>query len=168
MTPVTPAPRRNHRGPLSVIAIAAVLAAAAGRWLLWPAPSAMTPATLPTTTAPVAADAPVPSGESGHPVAVASEQQIRDHAPTALTVFRFADNPRILVLNFPSLHDQGRMLNRVAAFAEKVGLPRDRVLTDGQLDQAIRAQGDTIETFYYGHDYGADTLIRFFAVADRD
>ena len=67
----------------------------------------------------------------------------------SLTVFRFADNPRILVLDFASLHEQGKMLNRVAAFVEKAGLPHDRVLTDGELEPAIRAQGDTVETFYY-------------------
>jgi hypothetical protein len=60
------------------------------------------------------------------------------------------------------------MLNRVAAFVEKAGLPRDRVLTDNQLDEAIRSRGDTLETFYYGHDYGADSMLRFFTLVDRD
>jgi len=81
-------------------------------------------------------------------------------------VFRFADNPRILVLDFASLHEQGRMLNRVAAFVEKAGLPHDRVLTDDELDAAIRAQGDTMETFYLGHDYAVASLRDFFATAD--
>jgi len=60
------------------------------------------------------------------------------------------------------------MLNRVAALVEKRGLPRDHVLTDVELDKAIRSRGDTVETFYYGHDYGTGTLARFFAMADRD
>ena len=30
----------------------------------------------------------------------------------------------------------------------------------------IRAQGDTVETFYFGHDYAAASLARFFALAD--
>ena len=82
-------------------------------------------------------------------------------------MFRFAANPRILVLDFASLREQGMMLNRVAALVEKAGLPHDRVLTDSELDQAIHAQGDTVETFYYGHDYSAAALVRFFALADR-
>ncbi len=46
----------------------------------------------------------------------------------ALTVYRMAENPDIMVLDFPSLHDQGQALNRVAAMVEKRGVPHDRVL----------------------------------------
>lgn len=74
----------------------------------------------------------------------------------------------MIVLDFPSLTQQGHMLNRVAALTEKARLPRDRVLTDAELDHAIRAGGDTVATFYYGHDYAAADLARFFALADRD
>ena len=92
-------------------------------------------------------------------IATATEQQILDHVPAAgapdPTVFRFASDPRILVLDFASLLEQGRMLNRVAALVEKSGLPHDRVLTTSKSTAAIRASGDTVETFYYGHDYGA-------------
>jgi hypothetical protein len=105
-------------------------------------------------------------------IATATEQQILDHVPgpgaTDPTVFRFAPNPGILVLDFASLLEQGRMLNRVAALVEKSGLPHDRVLTSFEIAAAIRARGDTVETFYYGHDYAAGSVIRFFALADRD
>jgi hypothetical protein len=144
--------------PLAV-GIIALLVVSAGGWLLWPAsspPVPVPPAKRDTVSRPA------------FPIQVATEQQIRDHTPTALTILRFGDNPRILVLDFPSLREQGRTLNRVAAQAEKAGLPRDRVLNDSELDQAIRAPGDTIETYYFGHDYSADTLARFFALADRD
>ena len=104
--------------------------------------------------------------------ATASEQQILDHVPAPgasdPTVFRFAPNPRILVLDFASLREQGQMLNRVAALVEKSGLPHDRVMTGYEIAAAIRANGDTVETFYYGHDYDAGSVIRFFALADRD
>jgi hypothetical protein len=42
------------------------------------------------------------------------------------------------------------------------------VLRDEELDAAISAAGDTIETYYFGHDYPAADLARFFAAADRD
>jgi hypothetical protein len=87
--------------------------------------------------------------------------------PTALTVFRFQANPQILVLDFPTLLQQGLMLNRVAAMVEKSGLPHDRVLTDSELDIAIKAHGDTVESYYYGHDYSAANLAAFFRRADR-
>jgi len=131
----------SRRGAVAAFAVALLAASVAG-WLLWPAPPAFR-------------------------IEAATEQQIREHVPTSLTVFRFNGNPHILVLDFASLLEQGRMLNRVAALVEKKGLPHDRVLSDSELEQAIQAQGDTDETFYYGHDYSAASLARFFALADR-
>ncbi len=69
----------------------------------------------------------------GLPIQTATEQEILRHVPTGLTVFRFADDQRILVLDFASLHQQGMMLNRVAALIEKAGQPRNRVLSDSEL-----------------------------------
>ena len=83
-------------------------------------------------------------------------------------VFRFQAAPKVLVLSFPTLRAQGETLNRLGAFIEKAGLPHDRVLVDAELDAAIRQSGDTRETYYYGHDYRAADLARFFAAADRD
>lgn len=97
----------------------------------------------------------------------ADEATILANRPAELDVFRLAFNPKILVLDFASLTRQGAMFNRAAAMIEKSGLPRDRVLTDAELAQAIRASGDTPETYYYGHDYSAGDLARFFAAADR-
>jgi hypothetical protein len=112
---------------------------------------------------------PLPAPVAGAPataIETATEAEIDQHVATSLTVFRLADRPRILVLDFASLHQQGEMLNRVAAFVEKAGLPHDRVLSDGDLSAAIQSRGDTVETFYFGHDYAASSLARFFALAD--
>jgi hypothetical protein len=97
----------------------------------------------------------------------ADEPTILAHVAKGLAVFRLTAAPDVVVLDFASLREQGLMLNRVAALVEKSGLPRDRVLTDNELQAAIRARGDTMETFYYGHDYSAAALARFFAIADR-
>jgi hypothetical protein len=171
-------PPRKKRGRITLlvtaILVVAILAGAAGAWLLWPHPTpppppqALVAPAPPTAPAPLALPAPPPPAAPAFAIQPATEQQIREHVPTDLTIFRLAANPHILVLDFASLRQQGLMLNRVAALVEKAGLPRDRVLTDAELDQAIRAQGDTIETFYYGHDYSAGALARFFALADRD
>jgi hypothetical protein len=115
-----------------------------------------------------AAVAPAPVAVARFDVRQATEAEIDEHVPSSLTVFRLADQPRILVLDFASLHQQGEMLNRVAVFVEKAGLPHDRVLSDSELDAAIRARGDTVETFYFGHDYSAQALLRFFAGADDE
>jgi hypothetical protein len=163
--PPPPRARRSH-APIVIAAVVAVLlAGSAAGWLLWPQPATPPPvvASAPASTAPPAATAPATPAFA---IETASEQQIRDHVPTDLTVFRFADNPRILVLDFASLHDQGRMLNRVAALVEKAGLPHDRVVSDTELSAAISARGDTVETFYYGHDYATASIVRFFGLAD--
>jgi len=154
-------PRRKRTAwPIIVAAIMAVtLGGLTAVWLLWP----------PFTPAPVVATSPAPPVAAAAPfdIVTAGEQQIAEHVPPSLTVFRFADNPHILVLDFASLTEQGHMLNRLAAFIEKSGVPHDRVLTDAELDAKIREHGDTVETYYLGHDYAAAAVARFFATADR-
>jgi hypothetical protein len=101
-------------------------------------------------------------------VQLADEAEILAHVADQTVVFRLAANRRVLVLDFASLREQGLMFNRAAAMVEKVGLPRDRVLRDDELDAAIEAAGDTVETYYFGHDYDAGDLARFYSAADRD
>ena len=117
---------------------------------------------------PIATPAPAPTGPPPLAIQTATEQEILRNVPTGLTVFRFADDQRILVLDFASLLQQGMMLNRVAALIEKAGQPRDRVLSDAELVEAIRADGGTPETYYYGHDYSAASLQRFFTLVDDE
>jgi hypothetical protein len=129
------------------------------------------PAPPPTAAPAITTPAPwVPptTGTQEFLVETATEAQIRDNVTNDLTVFRFALNKHVLVLDFASLSEQGMMLNRLGAFAEKAKVPHDRVLDDAELDHVIRREGDTPDTFYYGHDYSADTMARFFALADRD
>jgi len=146
------------------VASGVLVAAALVAWLLWPKPA---PVPLPPIQVPAPPVATItPPAEFRFETA--DEAQIRDHVPTGVSLFRFALNPQIVVLDFASLHEQGLMLNRVAALTEKGGLPRDRVLNDAELAAAIRAGGDTVETFYYGHDYSAVALARFFAMSDKD
>ncbi len=80
---------------------------------------------------------------------------------------RLRGNPQVLVLEFPGLADQGAAMNRVAAFIEKDGAPRDQVLDDAELAQLIRRQGDNPQTFFQGHDYSGDHLASFFSTARR-
>jgi hypothetical protein len=130
-------------------------------------------APAPLTPAPAIPEPPrVQSQPRDFKIEASSEQGILDHVPIApaapVVVFRFKPNPRILVLDFASLREQGRMFNRAAAFVEKAGLPHDRLLSEDELDAAVHANGDTVETYYYGHDYGVESLVRFFSAADRD
>ncbi len=102
------------------------------------------------------------------PIDTETEAQIDATQPCAIKISRFAADPNVVVVDFPDLTVQGLMLDRVAALVEKAGLPRDRVLDDVALNQAIYDCGDTIESYYYGHDYKAADLARFFSLADAD
>jgi len=102
------------------------------------------------------------------PIDTETEAQIDSTQPCAVTVSRFAADPNIVVIDFPNLNVQGLMLDRVAALIEKAHLPRNRVLGDVELNEAIYNCGDTIESYYYGHDYKAADLLKFFTLAAAD
>ena len=162
-----PGPSRHSRRLfLACAACAAAAAGGTGWWLFGrkPVPPIPVPTVAPTA-APEAAPAPTQAPKIA--LRVAGEQAICDNHPTGLDVFRFDKNQSIVVLDFARLAEQGAMLNRVAAMTEKNGMPHDLALDDAALDHAIRAGGDTPETFYYGHDYGAGELTRFFEATDR-
>lgn len=151
-------PERNRgRSVALVIACAVVLAAfgAGGYWL------AGRDGVAERVTA---ANAP-PASE---PISLASEAEIRAEHPAVRTVIRFASNPAVLVIDFPTLAEQGRMLNRLAAWAEKAGVAHDRVPSEEVMAAAIAASGTTADTYYYGHDYSAAAVARFFALAAEE
>jgi hypothetical protein len=80
-------------------------------------------------------------------------------------VVRLRDHPAMLVIEFPSLAEQGAALNRVAALVQKAGAPRDRVLPDDELAALIDRHGDNAQTFFTGHDYTDSDIVRFFRLA---
>jgi len=97
----------------------------------------------------------------------ASIAQIESHPSPAPALYRLAEDPAILVLDFPDIHVQALMLNRVAAFLEKNDTPRDRILGEAELNEHIRAAGTNPDSYYAGHDYRGADLARFFRVARR-
>ncbi len=148
-------PRRPGRRLVLGCALCAAASAGGAAWLIGHREAA------PAPSPPAAPAAP------RIPVTTAGEADILAHQASVLDVFRFDRNPRVLVLDFASLHRQGAMLNRIAALAEKNGAPHDRVLDDADLARTIAASGTTPDTFYYGHDYGTLELNRFFACVDQ-
>lgn len=102
------------------------------------------------------------------PLRTADAAEILAAHPARLLFFRFRPDPDVIVLDFPSLREQGRMLNRITALIEKEGMPRDRVLRDGELAATIRASGATPETYASRHAYPASALVRFFRLMAED
>lgn len=104
---------------------------------------------------------------SGQPIPIGTKTEAQCDAsdPCTISVAALAPDKAVIVIEFPDLASQGLTLDRVAALVEKANLPRNRVLTDAELIQAIHAGGDTISSYYYGHDYQAADLAKFFRLA---
>ena len=79
---------------------------------------------------------------------------------------RFKANPAIVVIEYPNLHEQGLAMNRLAAMFEKRTARRDRVPSDAELADLMRRSGDSVASFYQGHDYPAAKVARFFSLVE--
>lgn len=172
--------RRSGTTRLAALGVAGTALVAAGAAALWwhaardsgtpargtPAQDGVAAVATPAAAPPAAAVAPHAADPAGPPTL--AEAEILAHRAAGPALLRLHANPRVFVIDFPDLATQGAALNRVAALVEKAGLPRDRVLADGELAEAIARAGDTPETYYFGHNYRADDLARFFALAARD
>lgn len=99
------------------------------------------------------------------PFPLADEGQIFQHVTKRFTVFRFRPDPLILVVDCPGLREQGMMFDRLAALIEKAGEPRDRVLSEAEFKAVLAAVHSTVGTYYYGDDYPASAMRRFFRLA---
>ena len=102
------------------------------------------------------------------PIGTASIAQIDARRDGTPALFHLDVDPSILVLDFPDLHPQAEMLNRIAALIEKADMPRDHVVTEAELDAHIQAAGGSPDSYYYGHDYRAADLARFFGIAGHE
>ena len=122
------------------------------------APLVQAPAGPPTAAAPARAKAPVPW--------TTLAELLQRPASERLRWSRFEPNPAILVLEYPNLREQGLAMNRLAAMFEKRAGHRDRVLTEAELSELMRRSGDTVASFYQGHDYPAAKVARFFTLAE--
>ena len=108
---------------------------------------------------------PVKNGALATGITASDEAGILAAPQDELRVFRLAAAPRVFVLVFPSLHEQALALDRIGAFVEKAAMPHDRVVSAAELATRLAATGEDFDTFYYGHDYRAADLRRFFATA---
>ncbi len=72
------------------------------------------------------------------------------------------------MLDFPNLHDQAVMLNRIFSLIEETGTPSDRVISDEELAAYLAEHGFDYDTFVLGHDYRSRDIAKFFELAERD
>jgi len=163
MTQRLPADRRSAmRSPVAWLAalMAAILLAGFGAWLFY----GQLPVAAPPPPAVAVAPPPAPVAPAGPRVIEARLSQVLAGRHTGMAIYRPVENPRVLIIDFPSLAEQARAMNRLAALIEKHGAPRDRLLSDAE----IAAMTDNAATFYFAHDYAATSLARFFSMAEAE
>lgn len=97
----------------------------------------------------------------------ASFEAIANNREVGRTLFQLAENPLIHVLDYESLHMQGRTFNRIAALIEWHEAPKEEVLDDQALARMIEGTSENPDTLFFGHDYRATDLARFFNIAQR-
>jgi hypothetical protein len=131
---------------------------------LQPPPASVAPVVPGPAEMPRVAATPVPTKEAA-PMADLSEL-LQGAASTRMRWARFKANPAIVVIEYPNLHEQGLAMNRLAAMFEKRMARRDRVPTEAELAELMRRSGDSVASFYQGHDYPAAKVARFFSLAE--
>lgn len=94
-------------------------------------------------------------------------ETILESRSDTVRVFSYPGRQPILVVDFPTLAEQGRMFNRVGALVERMGMGRARVLEDQELASFIRSIGKTELTFAYGNDFLVSELVVFFNLAEH-
>jgi hypothetical protein len=147
---------------------AATPRARSGRKLIWLVPAVVLAAVTGLLLTHRPPPAPAVSNDTVPLGAAADENALLAMPAGEFRAYPFAPAPAILVLLYPTLHAQALAMNRIGAFVEKAGAPHDRVLDDAALDQAVAASGEKFDSYYFGHDYRAADLARFFATAERD
>lgn len=156
------APVARHRAVLWASAAGLALLLAGGGTWWWQQPHSARPGTVPAVLEPAL---PPPAPMVTAQAAGATYEELLAGRSDDWRVARLALNPKILVIEFPTLASQGQALNRLAALLEKNKAPRDRVLSDEALARLIQQLGDTPDTFYFGHDYPGEAVARFFTMA---
>jgi hypothetical protein len=108
-------------------------------------------------------------GDEGYvlpPVVPAGFAELLANKASGLTLFEYEGRPAIVVFDFPTLAEQGRMFNRLVTLIERIGAPRERVLTNDELAAYIRSVGKTEATLAYGNDFLVGEMVVFFNLAE--
>lgn len=105
---------------------------------------------------------------SGWSPVVGDYQTILNAKSSNMTVWRLAENPDVLVLDFPTMTQQGHAFNRITQLTEQFSEPYKRVLTGEEFRKYLESIRRTDSNFAYGHDVMVSELALFYNLADRD
>ncbi len=100
------------------------------------------------------------------PASTASFEELLGNQAQGVAVFDYEGRASIVIFDFPTLLEQGRMFNRLVTLIERIGAPRERVLSNEELARYIRSVGKTEATLAYGNDFLVSELVVFFNLAE--
>jgi len=85
-----------------------------------------------------------------------------------MTIWRLADNPNILIFDFPSLSEQGRSFDRITQLIDQFNEPYKRVMGSVEFGKYMDSLRRNYADFAFGHDVLMNEFVLFFNLADRD
>lgn len=95
------------------------------------------------------------------------EEEIAARRAPGFDAYRLRGNNRTVVLDFPSLREQGLAFGRIVLFIERDGAPRNRVLSMAEADAWLSRNGHRLYTLTYGNNFRTEELARFFNAVRR-
>ncbi len=105
--------------------------------------------------------------EPNHKTARITYEELVHKKTSTLQIYYYAKNKNVLILDCPTLHQQGLMFNRVLAFVEGLGASKTELLNDQELLKFIKNKKLTFETFAFGNDFGLKNIVNFFNLANQ-
>lgn len=96
-----------------------------------------------------------------------SKEEIRERRPPGFAAYLLRGSDRTVVLDFPSLREQGLMFGRVILFIERDGTPRDRVMSVREMEDWLAQYRLRRDTLTVGNNFRTVELARFFNAVRR-
>lgn len=84
---------------------------------------------------------------------------------TSRAAYLPAENDRVLILDMPSMREQGRMFARIIIFVERGGTPKTRIMTVPEIKEWLVTTTSSVDTLTVGNNLRASELARFFNTA---
>ncbi|HEY8608631.1 MAG TPA: hypothetical protein VIM12_16070 [Noviherbaspirillum sp.] len=90
------------------------------------------------------------------------KDEIQARRPPGFAAYLLRGNDRTIVLDFPSVREQGAMFGRVILYIERDGTPRDRVMSFPETEEWLVRSGLRLDTLTVGNNFRTEELARFF------
>lgn len=105
---------------------------------------------------------------SGWNPVTAEFQTILNSKSSSMGAWRLTENLEVIVLDFPTMKQQGQTFNRITQLTEQFSAAYKRVLTGEEFSKYLESIRRTDSNFAYGHDVLVSELALFYNLADRD